>query len=255
MSCPRGMGSGILAEQHADEILLLRDLTLQLGHSRHGLLVLRFGLPVVALRHRTFVGADSLQLCGLAQTLRRLSRDLELAIQCAQLDVAGGDGRDDGQHDRAFALLTGEQTGPSRLRRAPQPAPDIELEARRKIHAEVVEQPAARTAAKGGRFAQLLSLRCRSCVQLWKLRRVHDAILRSGPIDVGGRDLDVLVVGERCPYKARKDLVIELIPPGDVRDLAWFGGAEPPGGGYRDLGALVVGTDHAAGQGHGQQQR
>ena len=98
--------AGVATEQHADEILLPRDLTFELGTwARRP--VLRFGLPVVAFGHGTLLEAHALQSRRFAQ-LCEVAAHFELG-RAPQLDVAGGDVRDDRQHDRALALLAGEE--------------------------------------------------------------------------------------------------------------------------------------------------
>ena len=212
---------------------------------RQGIAVLRFGLPIVALRNGTFLEPDLLQPCHLAEAVRRVLRDLELAVQSAQLDVSGRDGRDHGQHDGAFPLLGREQVRARRLGRAAQFAPYVELEARREIHPVVVDGP---TAGQGRIGAGALARRRDAGVDLRKLRRAHDAVLRGGLIDAGRRDLEILVIGERRSHQLRQDRILELIPPCDVGNLDGFGGAESPSRGHVDLGAPVVRADHAGRQ-------
>src|SRR4029434_2382116 len=113
---PPGNRAGIATEQHADEVFLLRDLTLELGHSGRGLMGLRLGLPVIALGYRTFVEAHPLQPRRFTQALRCALRYFELPIQRSQLDVAAGDGRDDRQQHSAPALLTAKQARARGLR-------------------------------------------------------------------------------------------------------------------------------------------
>src|SRR6185369_5750156 len=123
----------------ADEVLLLRNLALELGHSGQRLLVLRLSLPVVALGDRAFLETQLLQPCRFTEAQRGLLRDLELPVERSQLDVAAGYCADDGQNDGPLPLLAREQARTRRLRCAAQPAPDIELEARREIHRVIVE--------------------------------------------------------------------------------------------------------------------
>src|SRR4030095_6980345 len=247
--------SWIATEQHADEVFLLRDLTLELGHSGRGLMSLRLGLPVVALGYRTFVDAPPLHPRRFTQALRSALRYFELPIQRSQLDVAAGDRRDDRQHHSAPALLTAKQARARGLRGTAQPAPDIQLEACREIHTKIIELPPAGPRPKGGSTAQALAFRSRAAVDLWELRGAHDAVLSRGLVHVGRCNLQILVVRERRSYQIRKHGILELIPPRDVRDLASFGGAEPPRCGHIDVGAAVVGTHHAAGQDDRECQR
>ena len=151
MSASTRNRAGIAAKQHADEILLLRDLTLELGHSGRGLLILRLGLLVIALGNSALLEAHALQSRRFAQALRGLLRNFELPVERAQLDVAGGDVGDDRQHDRALALLAGKQARARGLRSTPQPAPDIQFEARRETYSVGVERvPAGRCRAGAG---------------------------------------------------------------------------------------------------------
>src|SRR5439155_10485646 len=129
-----GNRAGIATKEHVDEVFLLRDLTLDLGHTGERLLVLRFRLPVVALGHSALLEAHPLQPRGFTPALRRALRNVELPIEGPQQDVAAGDRRDDRQHYSAPALLTGKQARARGLRGAAQPAPDIQLEACREIH-------------------------------------------------------------------------------------------------------------------------
>ena len=240
-----------MTEEHAKEVLLPRDLSLELGHPGHGVAVLRFSLQVVALGNGALLETHPLKARRFAQALRSVLRDFELPVQRAQLDVAAGDRRNDRQHHGALALLAGEQARPGRLGCAAQLAPEIQFEAGREIHGIVVDGPAA-----GQRSVRTRALtRHRDAtVDLRKLRGARDAVLRERLIHIGGCDLEVLVVRERRPYQVRQDRILELIPPGDVGDPGCFGGSEAPGGRDLDLGAAVVRTDHAGRQGHCEQQ-
>ena len=250
VASPRNQ-AGIVTEQDADEVLLLRDLTLELGHPGQGLAVLRFSLLIVARGDGAFLETHPLQPRRFTQALRGALRDFELPVQRPQLDIAAGDRSDHRQDHRAFALLAGEKAGAGRLRCAPQLAPDVQLEARREIHPVVRESPPA------GQYCirtRAFPRRRSAGIELRKLRGAHDAVLSECLIHVGGRDLEILVVRERCSYKARQDRVLELVRPGDVGDLARLRATEAPCRGHIDFWAAVVRTDHAGRQGHCEQQ-
>src|SRR6202171_3450797 len=117
VSSPRNQG-GMVTEQYADEVLLLRDLTLELGHPGHGLAVLRFSLLIVARGDGAFLETHPLQPRRFTQTLRGALRDFELPVQRPQLDIAAGDRSYHREDHRSLALLAGEQAGAGRLRRA-----------------------------------------------------------------------------------------------------------------------------------------
>ena len=195
------------------------------GHARRRLAVLRFGLLVVALGDGAFLEAHALQPRSFAQTLRGALRDLELAVERAQLDVAARDRRDERQHDRALALLAGEQAGfaPTRSRGAAGPRCPIRSSPKGSRRKSLKTCPPPGTADGRGLARRPGAPPIALALDLRKLCRAHDAVLRGGLSDVGGRDLEILVVRERRPDEVREDRVLELVPPRDVGDLGCFG--------------------------------
>ena len=205
---------------------------------------MRLSLLIVALRNGALLEPHPLQTRGFAETLRCVLGDFELPVQRPQLDVTSRGRGHHSQHDGPLPLLACEEARARRFGRAAQFAPHVELETGREIDRVVVDDAAA---GQGRVRAGALARRGDAAVDLGKLRRAYDAVLRDRLIHMGGRNLEVLVVRERGSHKVRQDGILKLIPPGDVRYCVRFGGTEAPARWYVDVGAPVVGTDHAGG--------
>ena len=80
-------GPRTFAQQQAQRILLLLDLLFELRNLRGGGVLQLLGLAQIGERRRSGVGQPAGEIDGLLTSLQRLLRDLQLAIQSAQLDI------------------------------------------------------------------------------------------------------------------------------------------------------------------------
>ena len=150
----------------------------------------------------------------LAVGRKRLLREQELFVQPPQLQVRAGDGGDE-REDHAPLCILGAQE--ACLRRFGQPAdaaPEIDLPARRAQ--DLVGRLRVGDGGRQGRcpvFGESLPLGQTAVVELREDGR--SGLDEQAPrlLDLGSRDLDVLVVGQCLVDEGVQDRVLELSPP------------------------------------------
>ena len=210
-SRPRVIGAGKVAEQHADEVLLLRDAPLDVGDGRAGAEHQLLGLAHVDQRRHAAALAHLRQLQRLLARRQRPPRDLELQVERAQPEVGVGDLADDrrraprGAPTRWRAAAPAPPrwrggTGPRNRapRRALPPTPQRRGGARRRrsLLPRSVPPPAW-TLGVDGRI----------------LVGARDAELRLRLQHPRGREPHVVVLRQRRPHERLQLLVLEHVPP------------------------------------------
>jgi hypothetical protein len=107
MVLPRAIGPRVAAEQDRDEVFLRRDRLLEGRNRGQRLLVLRVDLHHFRLGDDAGFEAQVEQPRGGAEVPGRCLRNFQLAVECAQQDVAGGDAGHQRQHDATLRLFAG----------------------------------------------------------------------------------------------------------------------------------------------------
>ena len=240
----------ILSEQDADEVLLLLDLALDVRDRFRRAIEQRLGLPQIEHAGHAAVQPGLHEVDGLDPGVHGPPGDFQREVQRPEGQISVGDLSDQRGHDHVTGFVGGEQVGPRGLRVPAKLAPEIQLpcdiESGLRLEAVV---------GKRGR-----AVRARVCGIRGADAAVHRReFLRPGDRDLalrlqnarhGNAQVVVLRQGradQRLEVRVRKDA-----PPFEIAERR-RGGDRRLGIGpaidrrNRELGTLVVGTDHAAG--------
>ncbi len=175
-------------------------------------------------------------------------RDFELEIALAKLEIRRGYVGDEREDDGLPRRLARQQLGARRLARTPQAPPHVELE--RGVGGECVE---IRLRLARGRWKQAflggaLSSVTPAAVESRQLVGSRQVGARPRLIDSGDGDPQVFVRLERGADEPAKLVVLEELPPGQVRERSGLrlGWGAPPGFRNRDRGTRIVRAERAA---------
>ena len=131
----------VAPEQDRDQVLLRGDRLLDAPESRPAPAGTASGSADLGLRHDAGLEAQVEDARGLAEVRRRRLRDLELAVERAQHDVARRDVRHQRKHDAALRLLAGIDLRLRGFAQAAHAAEEVELPGgaeRRLVQREIV---------------------------------------------------------------------------------------------------------------------
>ena len=204
------------------------------------------GLPDVNKRRGPACLANLCQTQRFLPRVQRPGRDRQLQIERTQREVPVGDLADQAGHDGAAPPLARQDLRPRGLVRTPVLPPEIRFPRRRQTELHDAGRSGFTVAVRRG----ALSLRGRLCINLWKLSRSGDAVLRLGLENAGRRNPEVVVLPERLAHQLPQRLVLEhRLPLGlakrrRVRRRRLRLSAEC----FRrdDFGPLVIGADGGA---------
>ena len=100
---PRAHALGIIAEENADGIFLLADLSLEVRNLRVGGIQHLLGLQHVQLGGHAVVEPQLRQLDGIFLGLHGVARDLEFEIELQEREVVARHVADEREYDRMLA--------------------------------------------------------------------------------------------------------------------------------------------------------
>src|SRR5262249_15271832 len=126
--------SWILAEQHADEVFLLCDLTLERRDLAPGAVHKLLRLSDVEQRGHAAAFTHLRELQRLLTRRERPPRDVELEIERAEREVCVRDLADERRQHGAAAPFARQQLRPRGFRGAPVSPPEIEFPRDRSLH-------------------------------------------------------------------------------------------------------------------------
>ncbi len=240
-------GTRVAAEQDRQRTLGLRDLRLDLRDLRRRSLVLRLRLGDGHLRSLPVLELELVEAHRFAVGAERALRDRKLLVQAAQRDVVGGNRAHQRQDHAAPGLVGGEHVRLRRLGKAPDASPEVDFPARAEqrlvggLRIRIVRNHGDDSGVGDARLFPV-----RRVADLREERRAGLRDHREGLLDIGGRDLDAEVVGERGLDQPVEHRVAELFPPRGVRGFRHLRGLEAEGGRRVDLRSHVVRSHRAA---------
>src|SRR5262249_54675689 len=117
----------IVAEEKVDEILLLLNAAFEIRDLFACGVNKLFALPDIEERCIAMVGQNGDETQRFASGGQRITRDFELEVQGAELEVGGSNVRDKREDNRATAPLGGEEGSTSGLSRASIATPKVKL--------------------------------------------------------------------------------------------------------------------------------
>ena len=221
-------GIGIAAEQHAQLVLRLPDLALQVGNVGLGNGQLRLRGRHVQPRHGAALVLRLGQLDELAARLHRASRDGELLVERLQREVSGRDARYQACGDVIARVLRGQQLRARSLGHAAVLAPEVDLVGEVALQLEDVadrrrpRRDSSDREARGRAAPRRSPRACGSCC-----RRVAPST-RARLLDARGGDAHVEVIGECLAQQLHRGLGPGRSPTSPGRRRS------PPPGGYRN---------------------
>ena len=144
--------------------------------------------------------------------LHGAARDVDLGIDRAQRDVAGGDCGDERENCEASAFLAREQVCARGFGEASQAPEDVQLPRREDVRLEPL--------GRARRWRDQVPARDEVGADLWEQSGARGAECTVELLDSRGRDAHVEIVGERADDQFVEDRILELFPPLRVGDVA-----------------------------------
>ena len=244
-------GAGVAAEQHAERVLELAGLTLEVGDVVGGGGQLALAPSQIELRADALPGAGAQDAHALAPRVDRSPADRELLVDLEQRDVARRHVAHERQQHRAPRLLGGQDVRARGFRRAREPTPQIHLERQVERGAEdlALQEAAGHVGHREGwerDRGQALVHVAGPGVELGKARGIRRDEARAGLLDPGRRDAHVVARRDRLADELDEHGVLEVLPPAQVGDRGRALSRLAPDVGHGHRWPFVVGTQETA---------
>ena len=206
--------SRVAPEQDRDQVLLRCDGLFEGRNGGQRLLLLRCDLHHVGLRDDAGLESQVEDPRRFAEVAGRRLRDLELAVECAQRDVAGRDARHQRQHHAALRLLAGVDLRLRRFAQAPHAPEQVELPGcaeRRLVKRKVVVDTAGNRRLADAARPHPTGIRAVADLRIQLRARGFQCA--DELIDPRGGDAHVEVLAQCGIHQLVERRIAELLPP------------------------------------------
>ena len=201
---------GITAEQCAQQILLLRELALEIGNGLGGGVNQLFGLAHIEQGGRAVLRQYLREVQGVLARGQRVARDLQREVELTDLEIGAGNARDHRIEHRALSPFGGEPVGPCRLGLTAIFAPEIEVPDGRQTDLRGVGIVGRK---HRGDLGVALGEGFGTGIDRRKLIRARDAELRLRLQHARGRDAHIVILSQRRAEQLLQHRVVKYFRP------------------------------------------
>jgi hypothetical protein len=252
-------GAGLDAGENVEPVDLALDRRTQRRHRRRNPLLLAQHAVEFAIGDQSLIDALANQLDQLPLGIQFAAGNRQPGLKTTQLEVGIDRLRRDAEPNRIGIGGGTGQVCPRGLPAAAQAAEQIDLP--RGLRANLVERVIAREAERvahraDGRLQRLADAIGRSVgTDRRQQRRTGRVRMRHAPDRAGRRCGNVAILRERLRHQPIEHGIGKAAPPCRVGSSRRDGRRAVKGGRKRHAGAVIIGADGAAGEGHRRQER